>query len=228
VKRVIGEVSRGRPFRSISVALSLEQGGCLVSIARKAIDSVVIDKRVPTFSDVSASMTLSDETRHILMAERGAFVTLRTAEGRLRGCIGIPYPVEPLADALVQAAVGASLSDPRFPKVEASELDSLTVEISALTMPEVITGRTLDRPASVRVGIDGLIASGQGRSGLLLPQVATEMGLTSETFLSLTCEKAGLPPDAWLAPSVEVRRFQAEVFVEATPRGVVEGAHTAS
>ena len=47
------------------------------------------------------------------------------------------------------------------------------------------------------------------------------MGLTPDVFLSLTCEKAGLLPDAWLTADVEVRRFQAEVFAEATPRGVV-------
>jgi uncharacterized protein (TIGR00296 family) len=73
----------------------------------------------------------------------------------------------------------------------------------------------------VRIGRDGLIVTGEGTSGLLLPQVASEMGLTPETFLSLTCEKAGLPPDAWLAGGVKVLRFQAEVFAEATPRGAV-------
>jgi hypothetical protein len=60
-----------------------------------------------------------------------------------------------------------------------------------------------------------------GTSGLLLPQVATEIGLDSKAFLALTCQKAGLSPDAWLTSDVVVLRFQAEVFSEETPRGVV-------
>jgi len=152
---------------------------------------------------------------------RGAFVTLSRLDGGLRGCIGIPYPVRPLGEAVFDAAVGAATRDPRFPRVEAHELDSLTVEVSALTAPETIEAGPLELPKHVRVGTDGLIVSGMGTSGLLLPQVATEMALTSEAFLSLTCEKAGLFPDAWLTSKVRVLRFQAEVFAEATPRGVV-------
>jgi len=139
----------------------------------------------------------------------------------LRGCIGLPYPVKPLGAAIVHAAVAAATHDPRFPRVRPSELSSLTVEVSALTEPEPIACDRLDLPKHVRIGTDGLIVSGMGTSGLLLPQVATEMGLTPDVFLSLTCEKAGLPSDAWLAHEVEVKRFQAEIFAEASPRGAV-------
>jgi AMMECR1 domain-containing protein len=47
----------------------------------------------------------------------------------------------------------------------------------------------------------------------LLPQVATEHGWDRETFLSHTCIKAGLPPDAWRRGAI-VYRFEAEVFGE--------------
>jgi uncharacterized protein (TIGR00296 family) len=200
------------------VTLSLEEGARLVSIARKAIDAFVVDGRVPASSELSAWSNGSGE---FLKSHRGAFVTLNTLDGELRGCIGIPYPVKPLGEAVVHAAVGAAAHDPRFPRVKASELDSLTVEVSALTEPEEIECKARELPNHVRVGTDGLIVSAMGTSGLLLPQVATEMGLTPDTFLSLTCEKAGLFPDAWLESGVKVRRFQAEIFAEATPRGVV-------
>jgi uncharacterized protein len=204
--------------RSTSVTLSLEQGARLVSIARKTIDSMVVDGRVPAAGELAA---WSNGAGEFLKSNRGAFVTLNTLDGKLRGCIGVPYPVMPLGEAVVRAATGAAAHDPRFPKVEASELDSLTVEVSALTEPEAIECEALELPKHVRVGTDGLIVSAPGTSGLLLPQVATEMGLAPDEFLSLTCEKAGLLPDAWLTSDVKVLRFQAEVFVEATPRGLV-------
>jgi len=200
------------------LTLSLDQGAHLVSIARKAIDTVVVEGRVLEERELPA---LSGGPDGFLKQRRGAFATLSKLDGDLRGCIGIPYPLKPLWEAVVHAAVGAARHDPRFPRVEARELDSLTVEVSALTEPEPIEAKPLELPSHVRIGTDGLIVTGEGTSGLLLPQVATEMGLTPETFLSLTCEKAGLPPDAWLTGKVKVLRFQAEVFVEATPRGSV-------
>jgi uncharacterized protein len=200
------------------VTLSLEEGAHLVSTARRAIEVFVLDGRVP---DSHQLPSWSDGAAAFLKSRRGVFVTLKDLDGGLRGCIGVPYPVEPLEDALVHAAVGAASHDPRFPAVRASELDSITVEVSALTEPETLKCKALELPSHVRVGTDGLIVLGLGRSGILLPQVATEMALTPDAFLSLTCQKAGLFPDAWLRPDVEVQRFQAEVFAEDTPRGVV-------
>lgn len=200
------------------MTLSLPQGTLLVSIARDAIDSVVVEGRIPAARVHAYRPSDRDE---FLSVNRGVFVTLSKLDGELRGCIGIPYPVRPLGEAVFDAAVGAATRDPRFPKVEAYELDSIKVEVSALTEPEKLECNAIDLPDHVRIGTDGLIVSGLGRSGLLLPQVAPEMGLTSDDFLSLTCEKAGLLSDAWLTPDVQVQRFQAEVFTESTPRGVV-------
>jgi len=199
------------------VTLSLEQGAHLVSIARKTIETVVADGRAPLGEEIPLWPHGADD---FLKSHRGVFVTLTDSGGDLRGCIGLPYPVKPLGEAIVHAAVGAATRDPRFPRVRSAELASLRVEVSALTEPEAIECKALELPNHVRIGTDGLIVSGTGRSGLLLPQVATEMGLTSDVFLSLTCEKAGLPPDAWLTAGVKVQRFQAEIFAEATPRGV--------
>jgi uncharacterized protein len=200
------------------VALSLEQGGHLVSIARRTVETAVVERRAPRAHELPAWPAGEDG---FLKSHRGAFVTLTNPDGSLRGCIGLPYPVKPLGEAVVHAAVGAATHDPRFPGVRVTELGSLMVEVSALTAPETVACKSLELPHHVRIGTDGLIVSGRGRSGLLLPQVATEMGLAPDVFLALTCEKAGLPADAWLGEGVEVRRFQAEVFAEATPRGVV-------
>ncbi len=192
------------------------QGVRLVSLARKTVDAVVVNGALP---DKEAFPFLPEKGEGFLRERRGAFVTLSTSSGELRGCIGVPFPVRPLWEAVVESAVGAASRDPRFPRVLAGELDQLLVEVSALTQPELIRSRPLDLPQHVRVGTDGLIVSHPGTSGLLLPQVATEMKLSPQEFLSLTCQKAGLPPDAWLTGNVEVQRFQAEIFSEASPRG---------
>lgn len=68
---------------------------------------------------------------------RGVFVTL-TEFGELRGCIGIPYPVMPLSEALEDAAVSAAVRDPRFRPVEPAELADISLEVTVLTPPEAL------------------------------------------------------------------------------------------
>jgi uncharacterized protein (TIGR00296 family) len=198
--------------------LSPEEGAILISIAREAID-LAVSRRGDRSADVRRSPPAG--AGEFLDAKRGAFVTLRKHDGTLRGCIGIPYPIKPLREAVFEAAAGAATRDPRFPMVEEGEIDELTVEVSALTEPRAIGCKPLELPRHVAVGVDGLIVAGMGTSGLLLPQVASELSLTAEGFLSLTCEKAGLFPDAWLDERVRVLKFQAEVFAEGAPRGAV-------
>ena len=52
------------------------------------------------------------------------------------------------------------------------------------------------------------------RSGLLLPQVATDYGWDRETFLEHTCAKAGLPSEPGSSDGVTILKFTAEVFGE--------------
>lgn len=140
---------------------------------------------------------------------RGAFVTLKTGEGELRGCIGTILPAGPLDETVVRMAVAAAVEDPRFPVVRLPELSRLRFEISALTVPEPV--RDLQR---IVVGRHGLIVTRGSRKGLLLPQVASEWGWDREAFLRHTCLKAGLPQEAWRDPQTLVEWFQAEVWGE--------------
>jgi uncharacterized protein len=154
---------------------------------------------------------------------RGVFVTLKHhPSGDLRGCIGFPEPDLPLRVALPRATLAAATADPRFPPVEADELSRLTLEVSVLTPPERIDQEPRrEMPLRIAVGRDGLIVDGRRTSGILLPQVATELGWGAEEFLAQTCRKAGLPTRAWRDADVEVRAFRAEIFHERTPRGSV-------
>jgi AmmeMemoRadiSam system protein A len=138
----------------------------------------------------------------------GAFVTLKTKEGELRGCIGFVEALYPLGETVARAAVAAASEDPRFPPVTEAELPALELDISVLG-----PARPID-PAEVRVGTHGLLVQRGGRRGLLLPQVPVEHGWDAERFLDHTCLKAGLPSGAWKEKTTQVLAFEAEVFGE--------------
>ena len=182
--------------------LSSDEGSLAVRSARAAIEHVVAKKP-------RATLKLTP----VFSEKRGVFVTL-TKKGSLRGCIGLPYPVMPLGEAIVHAAGAAALEDPRFPPVKKEELDSISLEVTILTVPIHMEGDPKKRPDNVVVGKHGLIVRGMGTSGLLLPQVATEYGWDAVTFLNHTCMKAGLPERSWMDRSVEILTFEGQIFSE--------------
>lgn len=188
------------------MTLTREQGTQLVLMARNALEEFVRNDKV--------TIPAKCDTDH-LNEKRGVFVTLKKSDGSLRGCVGFPFPTKSLGRAIIEATVAAAANDPRFPRVERNEVADLSVEVSVLTQPQVISvAKPTEYPDSVRIGEDGLIVSAGKYSGLLLPQVATEFGLGSVDFLSETCVKAGLMPDAWLSGKVVVQKFQTEIFSE--------------
>jgi AmmeMemoRadiSam system protein A len=139
-----------------------------------------------------------------LSEPRGAFVTLRRG-GELRGCIGTFTPSGPLCRVVAEMAVAAATQDPRFPAVEAAELDDLDVHVSVLSPL-----RPMKDPSEIAIGRDGILVRRGWHRGTLLPVVAVEAGWDARTFLARTCLKAGLPPDAWEAPDAQVELFSAE------------------
>lgn len=141
-----------------------------------------------------------------LAEQRGAFTTLHL-HGKLRGCIGYVSPTQSLYVTVAETARAAAFDDPRFEAMTQDEAPELKIEISVLSTLKRIT------PAEVVVGKHGLVVMQGSRRGLLLPQVPVEWGWDRETFLSQTCMKAGLAPDAWLR-GAELQAFTAEVFGE--------------
>jgi hypothetical protein len=182
--------------------LTPEEGHMALRSARGAIEYVCAKKPKPAL-----------KLTPVFHEKRGVFVTI-SENGELRGCIGLPYPVMPLGEAIEHAAGAAALEDPRFPPVRKDELAQITVEVTILTVPEPLKGDPPERPGNVIVGKHGLIARGMGTSGLLLPQVATEYGWDATTFLDHTCMKAGLPNRCWTYPTVEILTFEGQIFSE--------------
>jgi hypothetical protein len=182
--------------------LTDEEGAMAVRSARAAIGYAVAKQpKAP------------ENLTPVFNEKRGVFVTL-TRNGSLRGCIGFPYPVMPLGDAIAHAAAAAALEDPRFPPVTKDELANLSLEVTILTVPVLLEGPPAQRAEQVIVGRHGLIVRGMGTSGLLLPQVATDYGWDAKTFLDHTCMKAGLSGQCWTSRNVEVLTFEGQVFSE--------------
>lgn len=183
---------------SDTTELSSELQQKLLQIARDTIEAYIQTRTKPVFS--------VDEPK--LQQKCGAFVTLKT-HGNLRGCIGHVEGVEPLYQTVADMAVAASTQDPRFPPVTEAELDSLHLEISVMSPL-----RKVESPDEVQPGVHGILMRRGFRSGLLLPQVATERGWDRKTFLEHTCLKAGLLPNEWQEPDTDIYVFSAQVFEE--------------
>jgi hypothetical protein len=200
----------------LSHAYSDDDGRFLVQIARKTVDEYVHQKM---------KLQIPTDTPDHLRVKSGVFVTINTLKddvAELRGCIGRPYPTQPLIEATIDSAVDAAVNDPRFPSVSPKELDTIVVELSVLTPPEKLEYKTPHELLDlVKVGRDGLIASRGMWRGLLLPQVPVEWDWDVKEFIQHTCNKASLPMDAWKDPDTEFMAFQAEIFGEVEPRGEI-------
>jgi AmmeMemoRadiSam system protein B/AmmeMemoRadiSam system protein A len=165
----------------------------LLILARNAITGYVTNGKAP-------EVEMKDPK---LKAEGAVFVTIKI-HGRLRGCIGHIQPVMPLYKSVINNAVAACSSDPRFPPMKKDELKDMEIEISILSPLKPVKD-----VKDIQVGKHGLFIVKGMQSGLLLPQVATELGWNRDTFLEEVCAKAGLPKDAW--KDAELYTFTAEI-----------------
>ncbi|NLW50195.1 MAG: AmmeMemoRadiSam system protein A [Candidatus Brocadiaceae bacterium] len=182
--------------------LSAESGETLLQIARRTVEAVVRRERVPEFA--------VDDPE--LAGAQGAFVTLKT-DGRLRGCIGCFTAEEPLWQVVQQKAIDSATRDPRFlgTPIRPEDLPRLEIEVSVLSPLKPVQ----DPMNDIVLGTHGIYVTDGRRSGCFLPQVATETGWDKLEFLRHCCAgKAGLPPDAWRDPHVQVSVFTAEVISE--------------
>ena len=194
------------------MGFDLSDGEFLVKSARKVIASYL-----------ASGERLKIDAEEKFRKRLGVFVTLEShPKMELRGCIGYPYPTEPLITALTNAAISAAVHDPRFPPVTKKEFEKLIVEITVLTEPKPIEVKDRkDMPNHVKVGKHGLIIEYGPFSGLLLPQVAVDYHWSAEEFLAQVCWKAGLSPDTWLDKHAHVYCFEGQIFSEQEPNGKV-------
>jgi len=193
--------------------LTKTEGEMAVRLARTAIKECLENGRKIQPEDLP----------DVFKEKRGVFVTLNKRKGRkeLRGCIGRPYPVIPLGEAIILSAINAAREDPRFYPVELDEIGDISIEVTILTIPKRIKAKPKEIPNNIVIGRHGLIVSTKQSSGLLLPQVAVEHGFDCTEFLCQTCIKAGLMPDAWIE-GAEVYSFEGQIFEETEPGGEIK------
>ncbi|NLE03978.1 MAG: TIGR00296 family protein [Crenarchaeota archaeon] len=198
----------------MSFHLSDQEGNSLIRLARKAVE---------TYLQTGESIKPPENASKKLFQKYGVFVTIstiRNGKKHLRGCIGYPYPTNPLIEAIIDAAINASTQDPRFPPIKMNDLEKVVFEASILTPPELVT---VEKPEEyvnrIKVGQDGLIVEKGFQKGLLLPQVPIEWGWKEEEFLCQCCIKAGLSPDSWKIKGLKIYRFSAIIFEEESPNG---------
>ncbi|MFC2169148.1 AmmeMemoRadiSam system protein A [Acidobacteriota bacterium] len=177
--------------------LNKDQQKFLLELSRKTIEYFL-----------KKGKTLKIKTKDAALKQRrGAFVTLKV-NGHLRGCIGNPLPMKALYETIIDMAISACSRDYRFPPLTLEELPDTKIEVSVLSLPQLI-----DDPSKIKVGTHGIIVSKGSDRGLLLPQVPVEWNWDLETYLGHGCLKAGLAEDAW-KKGAQIEVFSAEVFSE--------------
>jgi len=201
--------------------LGKEDGEFLVKLARRAVEEYLytfIKTKVPP------------DTPDKLLERMGVFVTIEKIQRDvmglprrvLRGCIGFPEPIMPLAKATIEAAIAAATEDPRFEPLLQEELKNIVFEVSVLSPPEPVEYSTPEELLEkIVVGRDGVIVEKGLLKGLLLPQVPVEYEWGVEEYLSNACVKAGLPPNAWRNTRLKIYSFRARIFAEVYPGGEV-------
>jgi hypothetical protein len=141
------------------------------------------------------------------------FVTL-TQGGQLRGCMGGLRAERPLYEEVQERTAQSALQDYRFPPVSPAEVLDIEVEISILTEPQPLAfAAPEDLPRLLRPDVDGVVLAQGVRRATFLPQV-WERVPDPHVFLSMLCEKMGVPPDTWRRTKLAVHTYQVEKFTE--------------
>jgi uncharacterized protein (TIGR00296 family) len=200
----------------LAFELNQQEGEFLVKLARRAAEEYVKTRK---------TINVPEDTPKKLLQLCGVFVTINSMKNgheSLRGCIGLPYPTTPLAQAVIEAAISSATQDPRFQPLSSNELDKVVFELSVLTPPEKVeVNKPTEYPSKIKVGEDGLIVEKGMFKGLLLPQVPVELGWDEEEFLCECSVKAGLPADCWLLAGTKIQKFHAIIFEEEKPKGEI-------
>ena len=146
-------------FRQERLAARRAQEDPWVRLARLSLETYIRHRHALTALPEDLPAELTDRAA-------GAFVSLHK-DGRLRGCIGTIAPSEKnVGWEIVRNAVSAGTRDPRFPPVQAGELEELEYSVDVLGQPEPI-----DSPARLDPKRYGVIVSYGAKRGLLLPDL---------------------------------------------------------
>jgi len=168
----------------------------LPGLAREAVETYVRTGQI---------IPAQPSTDEFLSSRAPCFVSLKTLNGELRGCIGTIEPArDSLAQEIISNAISAANNDPRFEPVRPEELSNLRYSVDVLFPPEETVMADLD-PSVFGVIVED--ESGTQR-GLLLPDIP---GIdNAEQQVEIAARKAGIGRDE----RVRLYRFKVERYRE--------------
>jgi MEMO1 family protein len=168
----------------------------LPALAREAVE---------TFVRTGQILLPPTSTGEFLSSRAPCFVSLKTLNGELRGCIGTIEPArDTLAQEIIANAISAANNDPRFEPVRPEELSNLRYSVDVLFPSEETVMEELDP------SVYGVIVEDESgtRRGLLLPDIP---GIdNAEQQVEIAARKAGIGRDE----RVRLYRFRVERYRE--------------
>jgi AmmeMemoRadiSam system protein A len=180
------------------------QREALLGLARRTISAALASGRRPSLDPDGWEPALRDPG--------AAFVTLRSAQGELLGCIGSLEAYRPLVVDVAEHAYDAAFRDPRFPPLTPERADGMVIDISVLTPARPFPCGSYDelvRTAPVGRGLT--VTAGRHRA-TFLPAVWEQLPERAG-FVGALWRKAGMAPRAW--PSgLELEVYDSEEFAE--------------
>lgn len=122
-----------------------------------------------------------------LKLKLACFVSIYENKQKLRGCIGSAEPVhDHLYNEIIENAIAAATSDPRFKPLAEEELNDITITVDVLSVPKKVEDMAQLKPH--KHGI--IIEDDTGKKGLLLPNLD---GVDStEKQIEIVKKKAGI------------------------------------
>ena len=164
----------------------------IVTLAKNAVEKHILDNEI---------LSSPDEQVPEMKNKAGVFVSIKKRD-ELRGCIGTFLPsTDNVADEIIQNAISAATSDPRFSPVDSTELPELKYSVDILSLPEEVKNSEELDPK--RYGI--IVKSGNQR-GLLLPDL--EGVNTVDEQIRIALIKAGISSDE----QIELFRFEVKRY----------------
>ena len=167
--------------------LTAKEKKILLQHARHAITQKLFPKKT-----IPKTATITEN----LKRQSGAFVTIKTKSGKLRGCIGNILTTKPLYKTIPAIAVSSAFHDPRFAPLKKEELANTTISITVLSPP-----RSIKSYKDIIIGTHGIILekiiNNTKKNAVFLPQVATEQRWNLPETLTHLAQKAGLQKNAW-------------------------------
>jgi AmmeMemoRadiSam system protein A len=153
-----------------------------VKLARRAVEYYFETRKI---LDPSEALSLSPK-RELWDKRLACFVSIKTLNGNLRGCIGTIRPVrENLSSEIIYNALAAAFEDPRFMPLKEEELPGVIFSVDVLSEPERVTSIEELEPKKY-----GVVLEKGFRKGVLLPDLE---GIdTVKEQLDIVARKAGI------------------------------------